>query len=258
MRGALVLFKRDLRSFFVTPVAYGLTAGFVFLAAFFFFNYFSDFYRNLQEYAAAAGKSGTNLNLNDRVVEVYYHTLIAMLVFLVPLLTMRALAAERRQGTYELLMTAPLSAAEIVAGKYLAVLLMLSLMVALSLVFPALLCWWGQPGPEVLPVISGAGAVLLCAAAFAGLALGVGAAAESQIVAGLSSMVVLLLLYVIFWPAQSLGGYGEALLAAISPVWRANDLIEGVITLSSLVYFISLTALGLFAAVRVVEYQRQR
>lgn len=258
MRGMLAIFKRELRGFFVTPVAYSVAAAFVFLAAFFFFNYFSDFYRNLQEYAAAAGKRGTSLNLNDWVVEVYYHTLILMLVFIVPLLTMRSFPAERRQGTYELLMTSPVSVGGIVLGKYLAVLTMLCLVIGLSLVFPALLCVWGQPGPEGPPLISGAGGVLLCAAAFASVALGLSALVESQLVAGLSALVVLLLLYVIFWPAKSLGGYGEDVLKALSPVWQANDLIDGVVTLSSLVYFASLIVLGLFAAVRIIEWQRDR
>jgi hypothetical protein len=71
-------------------------------------------------------------------------------------------------------------------------------------------------------------------------------------------LTVLLLLYVVFWPARSLSGYGQELLKGIAPVWQANFFIEGVVTLSGCVYFLSLIALGLFVCRTMLELRRWR
>ena len=256
--GVSTIMRRELRSYFVTPLAYLVGGSFVFLGAFFFFNYFSNFNRELFERAAMSKAPNMAMNLNDWVIELFFHSLILLLVFIVPLLTMRSFADERRRGTMELLMTAPISVREIVLGKYLAALLLLFAMCLISFIYPLLLCFWGQPAPEQAPILSGAAGVMLCGAAFSSLSLALGVFSESQVISGLSAMLGLLLLYVIYWPAQSLGGYGEELLMAVSPVWQAGGFIDGMLSLSGCVYFISLISLGLFVAVQVLETQRWR
>ena len=252
------IMRRELFAFFVTPIAYFVMGIYLFLSAFFFFNYFSNFNRALFERAALSKAPSVAMNLNDWVVELYFHSLVLLLVFVVPLLTMRAFAEERRRGTLELLMTIPISIRALVLGKFLALLSLLLLMCLLSFFYPLMLFFWGAPAPEWAPVLSGAAGVVLCAAAFLSLALAMSAFSENQVVAGISSMALLLLLYVVFWPAQSLGGYGEELLMAVSPVWQVSGWIDGVVSLSSGFYFVSLIALGLFVAVQILEMQRWR
>jgi ABC-2 type transport system permease protein len=264
MRNTLTVFKRETRAFFVTPLAYLVITAFVFMAAFFFFNYLGNFNKTLAENQLAARvsagqvKLSGRLNLNEWVLEVYYHTLIFMLVFMMPLLAMRAFAEERRRGTLELLLSAPIRAGEVVWGKYLALVLVTVLMLGLSFAFPLLLWLLGDPGPEVPPMLSGAAGVLLCGAAFGALAMAGAVFGATQAAAAACSLTVLLLLYVVFWPARSLSGYGQELLKGIAPVWQANFFIEGVVTLSGCVYFLSLIALGLFVCRTMLELRRWR
>ena len=222
-----------------------------------FFSYLGSFNAALAQYAALPpGVGADEVSLNEWVIERYYHALIFMMVFLVPLLTMRAFAEERRRGTFELLLTSPLSVRQIVLGKFGAVAAMTAMMCVLALVFPALLCTIASP--EIAPILSGFAGLLLCSWAFASIALAASCYTDNQIVAGVSGVVTLLLLYVIFSPAQSLGEGAQAVLEYLSPVWQVNDMIQGVVPLKAVVYLVSLTVFGLFICQRALEVQRWR
>jgi ABC-2 type transport system permease protein len=112
--------------------------------------------------------------------------------------------------------------------------------------------------PEAAPILSGLLAVTLCTLGFVSVGLAVSSFTENQVVAGISSMVALLLLYVIHSPAEAIGGVGAAILNGISPVMQARDMMRGVVTLSSLVYFLSLIGFGLFLSERALEAHRWR
>ena len=257
MRNIISICKRELLSFFVSPIAYFVITGFVLLGGFFFFNYLGWFNRVIQMYQSMPFKSGGALpNLNQTVVEGFMHTLIVILVFLIPLLTMRIIAEEKRRGTFELLVTSPVSVSEIVLGKFLSLVVVLAVMLLLVFCFPLMLIAYGNP--EVLPILSGCIAVFICAMAFASIGMAVSSFTENQIVAGISSMVTLLLLYVIQAPAESLGGVASAVLMYLSPVEQIKDMIQGVISIKSFVYFFSLTALGIFLSQRALEAHRWR
>ena len=116
MRNILAICKRELLSFFVSPIAYFVITGFTLLVGYFFFNLFSIF---LQQYQMAPYLQMRGMplpNLNQVIVEGLYQTMIVILVFLVPLLTMRIVAEDKRRGTFELLLTSPVSVSEIVPG----------------------------------------------------------------------------------------------------------------------------------------------
>jgi len=205
MRNVVAICKRELLSFFVSPVAYFVITGFALLVGFFFFNYLAFFARMYEMSQMMAFRGGGQLpNLNQTVVEGLFQTMVVILVFLVPLLTMRIVAEEKRRGTFELLITSPVSVREIVLGKFLSLAVVLVAMLLISAIFPALLIVYGAP--EVAPILSGFLGVVLCALGFASIGMAVSSFTENQIVAGVSSMVVLLLLYVIQAPAESLGG----------------------------------------------------
>ena len=257
MRNAIAICRRELLSFFVSPVAYFVITGFLLLAAYFFFVLLGQFNIYLMQYQQMPFmQSGGAPNLNQYVVEPFYHTLIVVLVFLVPLLTMRVFAEEKRTGTFELLVTSPLSVAEIVIGKFMGVAAVILIMMLLTFAFPLLLCVVGNP--EVRPVLSGLLGLTACALGFAAVGMAVSSFTENQIVAGISSMVTLLLLFVIQAPAQSLGGAWGDILNYLSPVMQVRDLIRGVISLQSLIYFVSLIGVGLFVSLRALELHRSR
>jgi len=155
MRSIIAIFKREILSLFVSPVVYFVTTGFVLLGAYFFFNLLGVFLLILQRYASMPFQMpGMTLpNLNQWVIEGFYQTLLVVLVFLIPLLTMRTIAEEKRRGTFELLITSPVSVAQIVWGKFLGVGFVVMLMLLLTLTFPLLLWWYGNP--EMPPIFTG-------------------------------------------------------------------------------------------------------
>jgi len=256
MRNIIAICKRELLSFFVSPVAYFVITGFILLAGFFFFNYLAWFARILQMSQMMPMRGSEIPNLNQTVIEGFYQTMLIILVFMIPLLTMRVIAEEKKRGTFELLITSPVSITEIVLGKFLGLSVVIIVMLLLTFCFPLLLIIYGNP--EVLPILSGLLAVILCSLAFASIGMAVSSFTENQIVAGISSMVTLLLLYVIQAPAESLGGVGAEILKYISPVEQARDMVRGVISLTSLVYFSSLILLGIFLSQRALEAHRWR
>lgn len=260
MRNILAICKREVRSFFVSPVAYFVITGFMALAGYFFFNLLGMFNMASMRFQAlrAYYPQENQPNLNQWVVEPFFQTLIIILVFMIPVLTMRLLAEERKRGTFELLITSPLSVGQIVIGKFLGISIVLTIMTLLAFGFPALLLWLGDPGPEPFPVLSGLLALLLCTFAFASIAMAVSAFTENQIVAAVSGIVALLLLYVIQSPAETMEGPAAAVLRALSPVVQMQDMIRGVITLQSLVYFVSLIVFGVFLSQRALDAQRFR
>lgn len=263
MRNTLAVAKREIFSFFVSPVAYFVITGYVLLAGYFFFNLLGYFNMMVQRYAAMMSMRGGmddmgGINLNQAVVEPFYGTLLIILVFLIPLLTMRTLAEEKRRGTFELLITSPLSVASIVIGKFVGVSFILIVMNLFAFAFPGMLIFFGEPAPETAVILSGLLAVILCSLSFAAIAMAVSAFTENQIVAGVSGIVVLLLFYVIHAPGESLGGSWSKILEYVSPVLQARDMIQGVISTQSLVYFASLIAFGIFLSQRALDAQRWR
>jgi len=259
MRNIIAIARREVLSFFVSPIAYFVITGFILLAGYFFFNLLGIFNVIVQRYNAMPPMyrgAGPGPNLNEWVVEGFYQTLVVILVFLVPLLTMRTIAEEKKRGTFELLVTSPVSVSEIVLGKYLGTAFVVLILMLGAFSFPLLLCFYGEP--EIKPIFSGILALSLCTLSFASIGMAVSSFTENQIVAGISSMVTLLLLYVIHSPAEALEGPARDFLFAMSPVMQLKDMMNGVLTIKSIVYFLSLIGLGIFLSQRALEAYRWR
>jgi ABC-2 type transport system permease protein len=201
-------------------------------------------------------RGGEVPNVNQTVIEGVFQTMVVILVFLIPLLTMRTIAEEKRRGTFELLITSPVSVSQIVLGKFASIAIVLIAMLSVNLIFPVLLIKYGNP--EVLPIFSGFLGVVLCSLGFASIGMAVSSFTENQVVAGVASMVTLLLLYVIQAPAESLGGTAAEVFRYLSPIDQLQDLLRGIVTLKSITYFVSLTVIGLFLSQRALEAYRWR
>ena len=122
MRNVLTIVGKEMRSYFVSPVAYVVLTGFLLLGGWFFFNLLSRFNLLLTLYTQfqQGGEAANRLNLNDYVLAPLMHNLAIVLVILVPMITMRSFAEEKKSGTYELLLTSPLRTGELVLGKFFA------------------------------------------------------------------------------------------------------------------------------------------
>lgn len=257
MRNVFAIAKRELLSMFVSPVAYFVIGGFGVIGAYFF--YLILFYYNIYVVQAAQMPwAGSQVpSLNQFVIEQYFRTLLVILVFLIPILTMRTIAEERRRGTFELLITSPVSVLEIVLGKFLGVGTLVVTMVLLASVYPLFLPFVAEP--ELAPLFSGIGGIILFALGLSAVGIAASSYTENQVVAAASSMVVLLLLYVIQAPAEEGGtSWFTEFLRFISPQSQVDDLLKGVLSLKSVFYFLSLITLGIFLSVRALESYRYR
>ncbi len=257
MRNVLAIAGKDIRSYFVSPIAYVVMTGFLLLGGWFFFNLLARFNFLLQLYMGFRNPEALErLNLNEFVISPLLHNLSVVLVILIPVITMRAFAEEKRSGTYELLMTAPLSITEIVMGKFIGAFVCVFVMLLLTFVYPLILLIFGNP--EVGVLLSGFLGMLLLATAFLSVGLLTSSFTQNQIIAAVSCLVVLLLLYVISWPAETAGETMGAVLRYLSLTEHFGEMVKGVIDTRDLVYFISVIALSLFLTQRSVESLRWR
>lgn len=249
--------KRELLSYFVSPIAYILLTGFLLIGGYFFLNLLSYFNIIIERYAQMPFYQGAAApSINQMVVEQLYQLLIFLLVFIVPFLSMRLIAEDRRRGTFELLITSPLSVSDIVLGKFLGVAIIVVLMVLVNWAFPALLILYSDP--EIPPIFSGLLGVILCALAFASITMAISSFTENQIIGGILGAVALVSLYFAYIPAETIGGGIGNFLRDLSPAIQAQDMIRGVISFKSVSYFVSAIIFGLFLTQRVVEAQRWR
>ena len=257
MRNVLTIVGKELRSYFVSPIAYVVLTGFLLLGGWFFFNLLSRFNLLLSLYIQVQGGEAANrFNLNDYVIAPLMHNLAIILVILVPMITMRAYAEERKGGTYELLLTSPVRTGEIVLGKFVAAFLFITIMIGLTLIYPAILVAFGNP--ELGIMASGYLGLLLLATVFVAVGLLTSSFTENQIIAAVSGLVATLLLYVIGWPAETAGDVLGPLLRYLSVTEHFSEMVRGIIDTRALIYFASLITLALFLTQRSVESLRWR
>jgi ABC-2 type transport system permease protein len=183
-----------------------------------------------------------------------------MLVLITPAITTRLLAEERRLGTIELLLTAPVRDWELVVGKWLGGFLLLLTIVAITLAYPILLNQFIDPGIDQGPILSGyLGLVLLCASLVA-VGVFISSLFSNQIAAFATTMGVLIFLWWILSPIVQvtgpLGGNSELLSYLDYSGHFFNNLTRGIIDLKDVVFYLSVTAIGLFFGSISVEIRR--
>ncbi len=258
MRNAIAIAAREIRAYFVSPVAYVVLTGFLLLSGWFFFNLLARFSYLVQVYSGMQRASGEleRLNLNDFVISPLLHNLSVVLVILIPVITMRTFAEEKRLGTFELLLTSPLRVGEIVAGKFLGALAFVTIMLAGTLIYPLLLIIYGNPEGWIM--ISGYLGLFLVAATYLSIGLLTSSVTENQIIAAVSCLVALLLLYVINWPADTSTPTIGAVLHYLSVTEHFGEFVKGVIDSRAVMYFLSVIGAALFLTHRSIESLRWR
>ena len=245
---------RDFRAYFTSPIAYIVTAGFMVIMGWMFFVYLSHFQvQNMQFQQYNMGK-GTSIT--EGIIRPLYGNMNVVLLLLVPFITMRLIAEEKKNHTIELLMTAPLTLTEIILGKFLSGFLMLAVMIALTAIYPAVLFITGNP--DLGPILSNyLGTILLCSCY---LSLGVlfSSMTENQIVAGALSFAAGLFFWLISWAtASASSGWGE-ILSYLSLITHYNNFGQGIINSTDVFYFLSFIGVGLFLTHRVLDSYRWR
>jgi ABC-2 type transport system permease protein len=264
MRTALAIARKELGIYFTTPWAYVVFTAMQAIASFFFVNYLYTFQR-AQEQAREYGWDRVPQqfrNLTDGVMSPFWGSVMFITLFVAPFLSMRLFAEEKRNKTFELLMTTPVRPVELVLGKYLGGLGIISTALGLTIVFPIILSAFGTSTSEsgvVLEwptVLLGYGAVLLWGATCMAVGMFISSLTESQMVAALLTFVVLLPWMLLRGLAQGVEEPLRSFVNYLSFDSQLQNMIVGVLDLKALVFFFSVILFSLLLTHRTVEAQR--
>jgi len=250
---------RELRSLFVSPVAYGVLSLFSVLAGMFFIldlSWFEQALFQLQQYPDQLAE----LNLNDLLLHEFYGSISVVLLFLIPGITMGVYAAEKANGTEELLLTSPLTIWEIVLGKFTAGAIFIAAMVGIVGLFASALFIYGDP--EVGKTASGLLGLLLTGWTYVAIGGLASAITRSQIVAFLITLVVLVTLLLLpgiaeFGIAGSASGVADTL-RYLSVQLHFDPLLNGLVDTADLAYFAVMIGSFLVITKAAVESVRWR
>lgn len=259
MRNFLAVYTKELRSYVVSPVAYVIAGVFLFLSGYLFRNILMQFnFWCLQFSQRSQFMQGgmPNLNLNEMVVTQFFAVMDFIWLLVVPMITMRLFAEEKKSGTIELLMTSPISTVEVLLGKFFAALSLYTAIVALTLVYCIILEVYGDP--DWGPIWSAYLGYLLLGGTFIGVGVLASSLTENQIVAVLLSFGALLLLWLIDWSASFAGPTAAKILQYLSIVEHLQDFQKGVIDTEDVVFYLTFIFFSLFLTTRVLESRRWR
>lgn len=249
------ILKKELRSYFASPIAYVLLGTFALVSGYFFSNIVS-FFHLLSVQSSFNPMVVQHLNLTDGVLRPFFRNVSVILLFLLPILTMRLLAEEKRTGTAELLFTYPVKDGEILLGKFLAALLLYTLMLALTLGDFLLLA--AIAPLERGPLLTGYLGLFLQGMAFIALGTLASSLTENQIVAAVVAFGGLLLFWVIGWVSDLTGPATGKILSHLSLIGHLDPFTKGVIESKDVIYYVNFTILFLFLTLRSLESKRWR
>jgi gliding motility-associated transport system permease protein len=196
------------------------------------------------------------LNVTDSVLRPLFSNMSIILLLLMPLLTMRLIAEERRAGTIELLLTYPVRDGAVLLGKYLGVLALYAMIIGLTLLYPAILMYFARV--EWGPLLTGYVGLLLMGGMFLSIGIFASALTENQIVAAVTTFGILLMFWVIGWSADYAGGVLGRVLSHLSILEHNDSFSKGIFDTKDVVYYVDLTLLALFLTLRSLESRRWR
>ncbi|HUL33543.1 MAG TPA: ABC transporter permease [Candidatus Eisenbacteria bacterium] len=254
MRNIWIICRKELRSYFVSPIAYLLLAMFAIIFAFFFWNVLGYFvYLGME--SQMRGEMFP-MNLNEQVIRPLVSNVSVIGLFFIPMITMRLFAEEKRSGTIELLITSPIRDTEIVLGKWLASLILYATFLLITAVNFIWLFKYGNPDWKPLAVAYLG--LLLQAGALLAIGIFISTLTRNQIVAGVATFGVCLLLWVLEWVAGYETAAWAQILAYLSVVTHFESFAKGLLSSKDAVYYATVIILGLFLTVRSVESLRWR
>ena len=255
MNNILAIAHKELKSYFSTPIAYVVIGFFALLFGYFFYAMLVIFN---QQSAQFGGLEGGAVDINQQLIRPLFLNASVILLFVLPLITMRTYSEEKRSGTIELLLTSPVTDVEIILGKFLGAMALYAAMLAITVIHMLLLFSYANPKPEwTVPVIGYVG-LLLMGGCFISVGLLISSLTKNQIVSGMVTFAVFLLLWVINWMADSAGPTGRSILSFLSITDHLDDFTRGIIDTKHVVYYLSVITFGLFLTAKSVDSERWR
>lgn len=253
VRNIVTIAEKELRSYFASPIAYVIIGLFSLLFGWFFYAYLAMFVRQSEQMMQFGGGSA---NINQQMVRGLLQNAAVLILFVMPMITMRTYAEEKRSGTIELLLTSPITDFQIIMGKFLGALGLYLAMLLVTVVYIALLFIYGNP--EWRPIAAGYLGLVLMGGCFLSIGLLISGFTKNQIVAGTLTFAVFLMLWVINWIGESFGPTGQAVLSYLSITQHFDDFSRGVIDTKHVIYYLSFMTFGLFLTAKSVDSERWR
>jgi ABC-2 type transport system permease protein len=253
VRNVLAIAGKELRSYFASPMAYIIIGLFALLFGWFFFVYLTVFVQQSQRMMMMGGG---NVNVNEQMIRGVLQNAAVIILFVMPMITMRTYSEEKRSGTIELLLTSPVTDLEIILGKFLGAMALFAAMLFVTMIDIAILFRLGNP--EWRPVVAGYLGLFLMGGCFIAVGLLISSLTKNQIVAAFITFAVFLMLWVINWMADSSGPTGRAILSFLSITDHFDDFTKGIIDTKHVVYYLSFITFGLFLTAKSVDSERWR
>src|SRR5687767_4678944 len=225
MSNVLAIAGKELRAYFSSPIAFVVIGFFSLMFGFFYYSLLLYFDRQSMQAGGFGG--GPSVNVNEQFLRPVFLNATVIFLFVLPLVTMRTYSEEKRSGTIELLLTAPLTDFQIIMGKFLGAMALYASMLAVTLIHVGVLFAIGNPEP--LPILTSYLGMLLMGGCFIAVGLLISSMTRNQIVAGMVTFVVFLMLWVINWIATFTNPTASAILNYLSFTDHLTDFMRGVI-----------------------------
>ncbi|HPQ39979.1 MAG TPA: ABC transporter permease subunit [bacterium] len=255
MNAYLAIVRRDLAGYFLSPVFYTLGTVFLLLTGLLFFSNLL-FYTEISFSVMQNPYVSQTLNLASDFIRPMGAQFAVILLFVIPAVTMRSFSEEKRSGTLELMMTYPVSDTPVVLAKFSSSLLTMGSLFLATCIYPGLLFIWSTPEPA--PVLAAYLGLLCMTSLFTAIGVFASATTDNQIVAALVAFGLNLVFWMISWASPVDSGMLHDVLQYLSVVEHFEPMIKGVIRLTDIVYFISVTGFFLFLTGQVLESKKWR
>jgi ABC-2 type transport system permease protein len=259
----IAIYRRELQSYFVSPLAYAIAGIFWFLAGLFFVIILQD----ILQYVTNLDIQGQQFQVPVPPIDVPYEFVRAfldrmgwLLLFILPVLSMGLYAEERKRGTLELLATSPVTNWAVAVGKLLGVLTFFTAMVLPMMIFEAIVLSAASPAMSPGIILLGHLALILLAGAILSIGMFISSLTDSTILSAVLTFAVILLLLFVNLIANNIGGFAGELLGYLSLLKHYNNLTQGIFDTSSLILFASYIVLGIFLTAQSIDalrFQRQ-
>jgi ABC-2 type transport system permease protein len=254
MKNVLIICAKEIKSYFSSPIAYLLLTIFAVIFGYFFFSATAYFVMNSMQMQM----QGQNqpMNVNDFIIGPLLGNASVIGLFLIPMISMRLFAEEKRQGTMELLMTSPVHDWEIILGKWLGAMIMYTCVIGVSALNVCLLFAYGNP--DWRPMAVGYLGLLLQGGCLLAIGTFISTTTKNQIIAGGATFAVCLMLWVLDWVSSYQQAAWAKVVAYCSVLTHFEPFSKGIVDLKDVVFYLSMIFLGLFLTARSMESLRWR
>jgi ABC-2 type transport system permease protein len=256
MTNILAIARKELKSYFASPIAYVVIGFWALMYGYFFVAILNFFVRQSLQMNQFGMQGPQAMNVNQQMIRPLLQNVTILVLFLMPMVTMRTYSEEKRSGTIELLLTSPVTDFQIIMGKFLGAMALYGVMLAVTLIHIGLLFLYGRP--EWKPIVTTYLGLLLLGGCFISLGLFISSLTKNQIVAGMVTFAVFLLLWIITWIGSFSGPTVDSLTQYLSIVDHLDDFGKGVLDTKHLIYYLSFITFGLFLTAKSVDSERWR